>query len=166
MNNINILTMIIVIVLVFLLLNNSVDRYISLGEKNKSSLVIILLITIIIFMLLQDKGENFKNINEDIFTGIKGKTTMSNLQNLQNNEIQLLEEKARFVKSFLQKKNDQIEQNKYKKIPIENSCMVLNSNGSINLSKPLGIDSQSLPLSTESNLSKQNFDSITDMLNS
>lgn len=165
MCNINILMLSIGIIIVFLLLNNSVNKYISLGKKNNSSIIIIILITVIIFMLIQN-SENFKDINEDVFSGIKGKTTMSNLQELQNNEIQLLEEKAKFVKQFLQKKNDDIEKSKYKKIPIENSCMVLNSNGSINLSKQLPLDSQSLPISPNSNLSKKNFDNLTDMLNS
>lgn len=165
MCNINILMLIVGIILLFFLLNNSANKYISLGKKNNSSILIIILITLIIFMLIQN-NEGFKNIDENVFTGIKGKTTMSNLQELQNNEIQLLEEKAKFVKQFLNKKNEQIEKSKYKKIPIENSCMVLNSNGSINLSKEIPVDSQSLPISPNSSLSKKNFDNITDMLNS
>ena len=93
---------------------------------------------------------------------------MSNLQNLQNNEIQQLEEQARLVKTYLYNKNKEIEKEKYRKIPIENSCIILNSQGNNNMDKPVQDPSlgQDLPLSNTSNVSKQDMTRISEMINS
>ena len=114
-----------VCLVVFLILFVMFINYIiNKSQKNpyledKYSLVIISLLTFILFQCMNT--ETFKNLDENVFTGIKGKTTMGNLQTLQNNEIQQLEEQVRFVKSFLHNKNKEIEKKKYRKIPINNS---------------------------------------------
>lgn len=133
--------------------------------EHKYTLVTISLLTLIVFNCMNN--EHFKNVDEDVFTGIKGKTTMSNLQSLQNNEIQQLEEQVKFVKSFLHNKNKEIEKKKYRKIPINNSCMVLNSSGNLNLSPKNNSDNgQDLPLIRNTDLSKKDLNKITSIINS
>jgi hypothetical protein len=165
------LIFILILIVCYILINKSFSRYELPFNKLKTNayyhLVIILLVTFIMIYVLTNNFENYKNINEDVFTGIKGKTTMSNLQNLQNNEIQQLEEKARFVKTFLHNKNKEIEKTKYRKIPIENSCVILNSQGNNNMDKPVQDHSmrQTLPLSNTSDVTKEDMKKISEMIN-
>lgn len=165
------LSFILIILIGCILLNKSFSKYTLPLKQMRTNpyyhLVIILLVTFIIIFVLTRNFENFKNVNEDVFTGIKGKTTMSNLQNLQNNEIQQLEEKARLVKTFLYNKNKEIEKTKYRKIPIENSCVILNSQGNNNMDKPIQDPSmgQNLPLSNTSDVTKGDMKKISEMLN-
>ena len=161
-----------VCLVVFLILFVMFINYIiNKSQKNpyledKYSLVIISLLTFILFQCMNT--ETFKNLDENVFTGIKGKTTMGNLQTLQNNEIQQLEEQVRFVKSFLHNKNKEIEKKKYRKIPINNSCMVLNSSGNLNISPKVEDNSnnQDLPLIKNTDLSKKDLNKITSIINS
>ena len=128
------------------------------------SFIITILLSILIISILLKKRENFKNVPEGVFTGIKGRTTMNNLQSLQDNEIQNLESQVKLVKSFLQNKNTEIENQKFRKIPINNSCITLNSEGNTNLSsKPVPVN-QNTRLTTATDLNKNEFMDIIDNL--
>ena len=135
--------------------------------KPTYNLVIISLISIILLIfLIKNMKEKFKNLNEDVFTGIKGKTTMANLQGMQNKEIQNLEAHTKFIKSFLYNKNKEIDNKKYRKIPIKNSCIILNSQGTNNISDTIQNLGQDSRLINTNNLSKNEMNQVINTINS
>lgn len=127
------------------------------------NILIVLLATIFILIILfkyNNVEESYKNLDESIFTGIKGRTTMENLQKLQDNEIQNLESQVKLVKSFLQNKNLENESQKYRKIPIKNSCITLNSLNNTNMSGPVVPVNQNKILLPASTLSKNQISKV------
>ena len=147
-----------------LCINKPFTKYIDITPYRPIyNIIIIILGTIICFLMLMNSNENFKNVDESIFSGIKGKTTMANLQTMQDKDIQDLESKTKFVKSFLQTKNREIEDTKYRKIPIKNSCVILNSKGTNNISNKIVSDQNAL-LTNRGNLNKNEMSDIMDMI--
>ena len=95
-------------------------------HKINSILIVLLFLTILLFL---NNREQFIGTNEAQFIGIKGPSTMNNLLNLQDKDIQNLEMQYKIVKSLYQKKKDALEGKKVKKIPFENSCKVVSISG-------------------------------------
>ena len=98
-------------------------RYLS---RHYLPVAVILILCIII--IKGRKIEKFANmVKESKFLGIEGPSTINNLQNLQDRDIQHLEHQIRMVKAMYQKRVDTQDKEKIKKIPFENSCQVISS---------------------------------------
>lgn len=129
-------------------------------------LLITLLIGILLLLLnISEIKEKFADIDENIFTGIRGKSTMDNLQSLQDKEIMSLETQINLVKNVLADKSQEIDSRKYRKIPIKNSRVILNTDGSTNLEKVNKQSSQELPLSLATDLNKKEMRDVIKNLN-
>jgi len=99
----------------------------------KNNLYIVALILFLSLLTLRNI-ESFQNPDESKYLGIKGPATISNLQNLQDKDIQHIESQLKTVKQIYQQKLDDHNKTVVKKIPIQNSCQVITS---ANISKDL-----------------------------
>ena len=90
---------------------------------------------------------------------------MDNLQSIQDREIMSLEKQVELVKNVLADKSQEIESRKYRKIPIKNSCVVLNTDGTTNIEKIAKQSSQNLPLSLATDLNKKEMTEVIKNLN-
>lgn len=135
-------------------------------DGNINPILITLLIGILIFLVkVGELKEKYVNIDENLFTGIRGKSTMDNLQSIQDREIMSLEKQVELVKNVLADKSQEIESRKYRKIPIKNSCVVLNTDGTTNIEKIAKQSSQNLPLSLATDLNKKEMTEVIKNLN-
>lgn len=153
------LLMILTIIMTVYLVDQKCDIF-NYSNMTYNIITVLLATIFILIILFSNNKENYKNIDENIFTGIKGRTTMENLQKLQDNEIQNLESQVKLVKSFLKNKNIENESQKYLKIPIKNSCITLNSLNTTNLSRPAVPVNQNKILLPASTLSKNEISKV------
>lgn len=93
------------------------------------NLVVLLFLIILLFVNFNMK-EKFIDTNESTFLAIQGPSTINNLLNLQDKDIQHLENQYDIVKSLYQKKKDTLDKQKVKKLPFKNSCKVVSIAGS------------------------------------
>ena len=85
-------------------------------DGNVNPVLITLLIGILIFLVkVGEIKEKYVDIDENLFTGIRGKSTMDNLQSIQDREIMSLEKQVELVKNVLADKSQEIESRKYRK---------------------------------------------------
>ena len=156
----NKLILILIIIIGFCVINS-----IKLDGKINPLLITLLIGILLLLLNISEIKEKFADIDENIFTGIRGKSTMDNLQSLQDKEIMSLETQINLVKNVLADKSQEIDSRKYRKIPIKNSRVILNTDGSTNLEKANKQSSQELPLSLATDLNKKEMMDVIKNLN-
>ena len=151
--------------------------------NNNIIIVIATILLILMYYLIQDKEyfgmhanqelsiSDLGNPNEINFTGIKGPSKINQIQKSMSSQIDSIDDKVQFMQSIINRKKNDLNFNtnaSYKQIPIVNSCVKLNADGTSAMEGykfDTEANRQDTPLINQSGLTKSDFNEIKDLIN-
>ena len=121
-------------------------------------LAILLLVSLLFIHNYYNNLEQFQQADEATMLGIAGKSTITNLQSDQDNEIHNLEHQYEIMRNLYQKQLDNVENTAVPKIQIESSCpldtIAVSNSDMVSKTNVMGLMDN---LSSNGSLSKMDF---------